>query len=315
MSDISNDIAQILSPLRLFVERIATVRSPTEKFYSCFLSASLVKAFDFVDLVSNQQSDEAYFLAPALRGITEDIIYLHFLSRFSHEIREQVLYNMIQLEVEKQLSVQNSFFKKFRPFQPILPLATTDTRKMEEQLRSFWKENGLKWGKKMPPSTRKIAEKSGSVPLHIVYDFIYRFTSGMVHFNPQMLLRSGWGHCQEEITFSTRNMDNYYLEISLIYGSFLLCLYFEFFDRFLCLNQKEKNTVGELREYLLWLPRWPEMVTFEEMNFDVPETEMWPAALIHAMFSAVSRDGFISGAEEIINRYESRKSRSGKGAL
>ena len=314
MSNISSDLVQKLHPLRPFAKRIATMRSPTEQLYACFLSASFVRSFEFVDAVSKQEPKYAFFLVPALRGITEDIIFLHFLSRFSDEIREQVLYNMIQLEAEKQLRVQKQFFQKLRPFQPILPLATTDTKEMKRQLRSFWQKEGWPRRSKFPPPIREIAEKSGLVPLHIVYDFIYRFTSGMVHFNPQVLMRFGWGSCPEEFTFSTRNMGYYYLEVSLIYGSYLLCLYFEFFDPFLSLNQKDKDAVGELREYLLKLPRWPEIITFEEMNFKVPKTEPLPGALVQAMINVVMEDGFLSGAEELLTIYESRKSRSGKEA-
>ena len=109
-------------------------------------------------------------------------------------------------------------------------------------------------------------------------------------------------------------MGSYYLEASQIYGGYLLSLYFEFFGPFFGLNQEEKEAIGELREYLLRLSRWPEMITFEEMNCDVPKTEFWPNALIHAMISAVMKDGFITGSEEMIAIYESSKSRSGKEA-
>ena len=142
MSNASRNLALKLNPLRPLAERIATVRSPTHHLYSYFLSASFVKAFEFVDLVSEQKSENAFFLVPALRGITEDIIYLHFLSRFDHDIRQQVLHNMIQLEAEKQLTEQNLFFQRFRPFQPVLPSAVVATDKMREQLLSFWQNNG-----------------------------------------------------------------------------------------------------------------------------------------------------------------------------
>lgn len=312
MSNASNNLALKLNPLRPFAERIATVRSPTENLYSYFLSASFVRAFEFVDLASKQQSENAFFLVPALRGITEDIIYLHFLSRFDYEIRQQVLHNMIQLEAEQQLADQNSFFQRFRPFQPVLPSGVIDTDEMRSQLLSFWQDNGWRKLRKSPPRTRDIALKSGSVPLHIVYDFIFRFTSNMVHFNPQVLLRSGWGLTPEEVRVSTRHMGNYYLEASQTYGSYLLCLYFEFFGPFLGLNQDEKDAVGHLREYLLRLSRWPEMITYEEMNIDVPKTEFWPKALIHAMINALMKDGFITGSEEMIALYKSSKSSSAK---
>ena len=315
MSDVSRDLALKLNPLRPFAEKIATVHSPTEQLFSCLLSASFVRAFEFVDLASKQNPENAFFLAPALRGTTEDIIYLYFLSRFNHEIRQQVLHNMIQLAAEKHLADQNPFFQRFRPFQPIISESIADTDKMKEQLLSFWQSNGWPKLKNPPPSTREIAKKSGSVSLHIVYDFIYRFTSKMVHFNPQLLLRSGWGNSPKEVKVSTRHMGSYYLSVSQIYGSYLFCLYFEFFGQFLSLNQGEEAAVRELREYLLRLPRWPEMVTFEEMNLEVPQPEFWPTGFFHAMISAVMADGFISGAEQMLSIHESQESRSGERAI
>ena len=315
MKNASRELATKFDPLRPFVERIATVRSPMKRLYSYFLRASFVRAFEFVDLASKEKSDSAFFLVTALRGITEDIIYLRFLARFPHESREQVVYNMIQLEVEKGLKYQKSFFQTFRPFQPILPLATIDTTDIKDQLRSFWQKNGWPHLNQEIPPTREIAEKSDAVLLHIVYDFIYRLTSGTVHFNPQVLLRSGWGNVPGKVTFNSRNMGSYYLAVSQIYGSYLLCLYFEFFGRFLRPNQKEKSAVKELRKYLLSVFRWPEIVTFEEMNIDVPQPEFWPTAIIHAIYNTIMEDGFVSGAREIIHLRDNQRVRSGKEIL
>ena len=137
--------------------------------------------------------------------------------------------------------------------------------------------------------------------LDIVYNFIYRLTSSAVHFNPQMLLRSGWGdRSMKEIKVSSGNMNLYYVSLNQIYGSFLLCLYFEFFGRFLKPRQEEKIIVKEIREYLQDRSRWPEMITFEEMNIDVPKQQFWPAALGRAIYSIImAENGFMSGAKKI----------------
>ena len=97
-------------------------------------------------------------------------------------------------------------------------------------------------------------------------------------------------------------MGPYYISLNQIYGTFLLCLYFEFFGRFLRPRQEEKVVIKELREYLQGIFRWPEMVTFEEMNIDVPKLKFWPTALIRGMYSVImTEQGFISGAETILN--------------
>ena len=101
-------------------------------------------------------------------------------------------------------------------------------------------------------------------------------------------------------------MGPYYLAVNQVYGSYLLCLYFEFFGEFLQPNQEEENTVTELRKYLLERPRWPEMVTFEEMN--VPDPLAKYNIILRAMLvfmikeksSIMVEDGFISGAKQIL---------------
>ncbi len=204
----------------------------------------------------------------------------------------------------------------FRPFQPVLRSAnieSMDIQKVRHELRSFWRNNGwLKLNRDMPP-TREIAERSDPEVLHVVYDFIYRIASDAVHFNPRALLRTGWGNIPREATFSSRNMGDYYLAMCRVYGSYLFCLYFEFFGQFLRLNQEEKSAVRELRKYLLSLPRWPEMITFEEMNIDVSRPT-FSSMLLYAMYDGIMADGFISGTKQMIALRENQRSRSSKEA-
>ena len=49
------------------------------------------------------------------------------------------------------------------------------------------------------------------------------------------------------------------------------CLYFEFFPRVLRLRPKQRAVVDKIREEILITGRWPEMVTFEEMNQEPPK--------------------------------------------
>ena len=315
MTNVFSELTTKLDPLRPFVERIATVRYANKKLFSSILRASFVRAFEFVDLVSTQKSISAFFFAPALRSITEDIILLRFLSRFPHEVRQQTLNNMLDLIAADALYKQEAFFQTFRPFQPILPAASMDiqkTIKHRDELRSFWQNNGWPNLNRSMPQTRQIAEKSDPEVLHVVYDFIYRMTSDAVHFNPHALLRLGWGDVPREATFSTRNTGRYYLSMSCIYGSYLLCLYFELFSNFLKLNQKEKAGVVGIREYLLGIPRWPEMITFEEMNLDLPRHRSLSDRLLYAIHHVIMKDGFISGTKQMIALRENQRSRSSK---
>ena len=310
MAQESRTLSEIISPLRPFVERTSIIRSPKKRIFSTCLKASFVSTFEFVDIISKEEIDNYFFLTPALRRPTEDIIYFRFLSRHPDKIREKLLIDMMALEVTRKLEHQDSFFSRFRPFQPIIKKQKTDIGKIEDSIRSFWRANG--WpnlNRRVSPVIEQIARKSDPGLLYVVYNFIYRLTSGTVHFNPQILLRSGWGDkSMKKIKVSPGNMNYYYLSLNQIYGSFLLCLYFEFFSRFLRPHQEEKLAIKELREYLQGKFRWPEMVTFEEMNIDMPEPKYWPMALIFSMYSVMmTENGFISGARKILNLDKNHK--------
>lgn len=70
---------------------------------------------------------------------------------------------------------------------------------------------------------------------------------------------------------------------------------------------KEENAIAELRKYLLEKPRWPEMVTFEEMNAPDPLANC--NIILHEKLtlmmeeksSIMAENGFISGAKQILN--------------
>jgi hypothetical protein len=120
------------------------------------------------------------------------------------------------------------------------------------------------------PKIRQIAEKQGLHQLAVLYDYLYRLTSSSVHFSIQALLRSGWGS-PKHFVFSTKNFDRYFEVYCSLYGAFMFCLYFEFFRTVLRPGAKERAIVDKIRERILYTARWPEMVTFEEMNQKPPE--------------------------------------------
>ena len=322
----SKMLSEVISPLKPFVERTSVVRSPTKNVFSSCLKASFVSTFEFVDIASREETGSAFFLTPALRRLTEDIIYFRFLSRRPSKIREKFIRDMIALEIMRNLERQDSSFSRIRPFQPVIKKQEIDIDidNIKDNIRSFWKNNG--WpnlNNHISPKIEQIAKKSDPglfdsdpVLLDVVYNFIYRLTSGTVHFNPQILLRSGWGdRSMKEVKVSPGNMDLYYTSLNQIYGSLLLCLYFEFFGRFLRPRQEEKMMIKELREHLQGRFRWPEMVTFEEMNIDVPKPEPLSTALIYRMYSKIiTENGFISGAKKLRDLDENRKSQQ-KNAL
>ena len=217
---------------------------------------------------------------------------------------------MMMVEVIKEADTQVQFFKRFRPFQPVLGPPTANTAELKKQLKAFWQNNGFPSTNRLFPTTRAIAKETGSFSLNVLYEFLYRFTSTMVHFNPQVLLSSGWGPSPEKIKFSTKNRDEYYLDVCQVYGSYLLCLYFEFFEESFRLNQSEEVAVNKLREYLLMLPSWPAILEHKVLNFEAPTVDFLPATLHQMAIGAIMEDGFISGSERIASLTDSSRTRS-----
>jgi len=185
--------------------------------------------------------------------------------------RNEIVSLLFRQETASRLSTQSNFFELARPEQPVLPVIqpAVDKTKIEESIRQIWKRNG--WPSSRMPTTRQIAEKNNIDVLTMLYDYIFRLTSGSVHFNPYVLIRTGWG--KQIVRFSPKNFSKYYVAYARTYGLLLFCCYFELFGRFLRPNKRVSALVTELRFDLVGEFRWPEMITFEEMNLRPPEGE------------------------------------------
>ena len=184
--DPTEALATRIDPLRPFVERTANVTFDGQDLFVACLVSSFVKSFEFVGLTSRSSDDSALFLTASLRSIVEEIILLNFLYDFRHEEREFVLVRLMELEVAQNARYQNTFFRTFRPFQPVMPERINDEERLRNELRDYWRQNG--WTKFQPsrstvtPPTSDIAAKSEPRLLEVVYDFIYRLSSNSVHF-------------------------------------------------------------------------------------------------------------------------------------
>jgi hypothetical protein len=100
--------------------------------------------------------------------------------------RNELVSLLFRQEMASRLSTQSKFFELARPEQPIPVMqAAVDKTKIEEAIRQIWKRNG--WPgltSSWMPTTRQIAEKNNIDVLTMLYDYIFRLTSGSVHFNP-----------------------------------------------------------------------------------------------------------------------------------
>jgi hypothetical protein len=248
---------------------------PRHKLYSLCVKASLSKCFELnLSVQSFSRSKSSFFAISALRGICEDLIVLRFMKGFPSSDRDALIRALSRQELASRIKLQDSFFGTFRPQQPVLRLSDVDAEidASEAAARSIWNRHGWPGMKKgVTPQIRQIAEKQGAHQLAVLYDFLYRLTSAGVHFSVQSLLRSGWGASARDFTFSPRNFHAYFDEYYSLYGAFLFCLYFEFFGSLLRPSARQRAVIDEIRRHVLFTPRWPEMVTFEEMNQRPPK--------------------------------------------
>lgn len=263
---------QLFGKIKPFIEKVAVCSiSQDKRFHSC-IRASLVKCFEFNTHV-RQKSDDAFFRLPSLRGICEDLIVLNFIQTMPENDREDLIQLMMFHDLHNRAKYQDAFFTAVRPQQPVLRLKDVDARieELEGKIQEIWKRHGWsRFNNGALPQTRQIADKQGSPILANLYDFLYRLTSASVHFNVQSLMRSGWGE-PDNCIFSTRNFNPYFSAFGTIYGAYLFCVYFEFFDDFLQPNAEVTETIKAIRKWVICQSRWPEMVTFEEMNLKVPQ--------------------------------------------
>jgi len=292
-------ISNLLKRLKPFMETAIECTFEPSTRYECCVRASLSKAYELAcEAHARKKSRISFFLVPSLRSVCEDVIVLGFMAKIEVAERDELAQLLTMHELRDRFAVQAAFFDAVRPDQPILRLKDTSLEEIEDRIRDIWKGNG--WPglrKRYMPSTRQIAEKHHLDLLTTVYDYLYRLTSGMVHFNPQVLLRSGWGEDPINVKFSPRNFDAYYLAFAQIYSLFLLCLYFELFGALLGISDKEISIVQQIRERLLEHPRWPEMVTYEEMNKSPPTGQEILRMLMRVHSAERYKDGFLVSRE------------------
>lgn len=90
-----------------------------------------------------------------------------------------------------------------------------------------------------------------------------------MHFNVRVALRNGWGPLNR-IEFGTKKFCKYYLEVNQVYGTYLFSLLCETFHSQLGLDGTFMKRLERLLLELSRELRWPEPVTFEEMNASLP---------------------------------------------
>lgn len=245
-----------------------------EGMFMAMLRASFAKAFEYARycnrIKGNTANEGAYFAASALRGTCEELIALKFIRKLPASERDEVIAIEMGRSLAKAIDEQAKFFKAVRPFQPVIlfrPNPGLDS-KQNDRIDEIGRKTGL-WTPnrgKLPP-IKQMSDNVGMLP---IYDYFYRITSDVVHFNPRIALRSGWGKNPEKGRFSTTNFSRYYLFYGQIYGTFLFIQLCHAFHQDLALSKSFMKRLSAIDAQLSEILRWPEAVTFEEMNLRKP---------------------------------------------
>jgi hypothetical protein len=295
--------------LRPYIAQVAVGSLADDKRLTLCVRASLAKAFEFCFFSHDKLRDDfAFHCVGGLRSICEDLIILKFISALPLQDQNILLEADLNNSIQKGSHYQEKFFRLYRPGQPVFSgsFPAESLRLLDAAADGVWRRHGwpnAKDGKR--PPTEQIARKVGRGTIEVIYDYIFRLTSGTVHFNSQALLRTGWGDRTPdclEVTFSTKYMSPYYSAFCKVYGVFLLSIYFEFFCDLLKIPTSAQSRMQRMRLALARQNRWPEMLTFEEFNKEMPENRTTMRFVMQHVLAEEFKTGFIKEGEELSRR-------------
>lgn len=249
--DDATEVRALLAQLNADLRERTAVDMSTEGMFSNVLKGCFLKSYEFAVLSHETLAPGvAFFVAPSLRGICEDFIALSYLRQKRtlverDELVEKRAKHQLQTAAEKQVA----FFKRARPYQPVVAL-----------------KEGVGFPESGLPKVRSMASAVG---LDDLYDFVYAITSDVVHFNPRIIIRNAWGD-HPKFLHSTSNFDPYYRSFCRIYSLYFLCAFSNEFVADFELAPESVLVLTKLAAALESELRWPEAVTYEEMNLEPP---------------------------------------------
>ncbi|NKI33615.1 hypothetical protein HFP89_00360 [Wenzhouxiangella sp. XN79A] len=266
------DLCSHLNQLQDLVDQLGTASIDDVGMYGCMLRAALVKSFEFALVASAEEPlPHTFFLTSTLRGICEDLIALTFISRLEPDDRDEALAHLMAANIREGIESQSEFFEEVRPWQPVLKPNDKPNVSTDKELRALAKKLGWS-GRKPWPSVWYMAKSEG---LETLYRYLYSATSKWVHFSPQVLLRMGWGGSKDDIgnhtkwKFTTSHFVKYYAEFNRVYSTMLLAKLFKGPADEIIPKEAVANVDG-IEHCIDQILRWPEAVTFEELNVSGP---------------------------------------------
>jgi len=269
------DIFHILVQLEPELIKLSEGSLAHESKYLSVLRASLIKNFEYSFFIwTPDQEKHSFFSSAVLRGICEEIIVLNFIKTLDcDEDREIFVKNLFSLNLLEACKAQSEFLEN--SMQPVVKFPNTDERINEARNKLKELSDKYSWTPRYNklPSIKEMAEGSG---LKEFYDFVYAATSRWVHFNPSVLMRMGWGdNPNNSYKASTSNFYKYYLDFNRFYSLYLFIKFYDLFNSEFPFSEGLGEQIELFRNHLNSTLRWPEIVTFEELNIKPPSLVLY----------------------------------------
>lgn len=278
------DLREIFSEANTAFTRTGPLATEvSQEFLNSVVRSSIAKCLDFNTEAQNlTKGPQCFFLMSASRAMCEELIYAAFFCLQDSSVSRGLAVRIAALKHHESIRAQTRFFAKNNPFQPTIGVRTgreqdQDVAIARDSLQADWR----KLGYNTIPSTQRLAKAVG---LETTYGYLYHMSSNFVHFNPGQLMKLGWGPMEGPFVFSVAHFSRYYAEVCRFVGALLFfgycctwpCLFAGDFPR-----KYTEVVTGELKRGV----RWPEIVTFEEMNISPPKNP-----LARALISVVRQD-------------------------
>lgn len=238
------------------------------KIFRSVLTGIFAKCIEFNFYILNKEKTGSFFLLSSLRSITEELIaFKYIMLRFRGD-KNELISTYAQKNCYDSVIAQQNFFKQIGSQQPILndALIPDILKKASDNLKKIWQQEGLNSEREFP----SVAQMATDGKLIKLYDYLYSASSSHVHFNPHIILRTGWtenlGKQPQTHQFSTNNFDQYYEDFIIYYGCFLFVEMIQAFKKELNLDKEFLTYYKLIKSILDQEKRIPELVTFEEFN-------------------------------------------------
>lgn len=238
------------------------------KIFRSVLTGIFAKCIEFNFYILNKEKTGSFFLLSSLRSITEElIVFKYIMLRFSGD-KNELISTYAHKNCYDSVIAQQNFFKQIGSQQPIMndALVPDVLKEASENLKKIWQQEGLNREREFP----SVAQMATDGKLIKLYDYLYSASSSHVHFNPHIILRTGWTenlHEQPQThKFSTNNFDQYYEDFIIYYGCLLFVEMIQAFKKELNLDREFLNHYKLVKSILDQVKQIPELVTFEEFN-------------------------------------------------